>query len=84
VGYWRTTGTNTGQFDPSGLIATGRRISNHGATLLEFREGEVCRVRVVHDTAEFLRQLGVLPKAGSTGERLAVLATNLRTRLRRR
>lgn len=84
VGYWHMTGTNTGRSDPPGLLATERRISNHGATLLEFREGKVSRVRVIYDAAESLRQLGILPKGGSRSERLAVVATNLRTRLRRR
>jgi len=84
VGYWHATGTNTGRFDPTGLLATGRRISNHGGTFLEFREGKVSRARVVYDTAEFLRQLGVVPKTGSRGERLAIFAANLRIRLRRR
>ena len=82
--YWHATATNTGRWDPPGLLATGRRISFQGGTFLEFRDGKVCRVRVVYDAAELLRQAGVLPKAGSRGERLAFLAANLRTRLHRR
>jgi len=81
--YWHATATNTGRWDPPGLLATGRRISFQGGTFLEFRDGKVCRVRVVYDAAELLRQVGVLPKGGSTGERLAFWAANLRTRLRR-
>jgi len=41
-------------------------------------------VRVVYDVAELLRQLGVLPKGGSRGERMAFWGANVRTRLRRR
>jgi len=81
--YWHATATHTGRWDPPGLAATGRRISFHGATFLEFRDGKVSRVRVVYDVAEILRQLGVLPKGRSRGERLTMLAANLRSRLRR-
>ena len=82
--YWHATATHTGKWDPPGLLATGRRISWHGGTFLEFRDGKACGVRVVYDVAELMRQLGVLPKGGSRGERLAFWAANLRTRLRRR
>ena len=81
--YWHATATHTGRWDPPGLAATGRRISFHGATFLEFRDGKVSRVRVVYDVAEILHELGVLPKGRSRGERLTMLAANLRTRLRR-
>ena len=82
--YWHATATNTGRWDPPGLLATGRRIRFHGGTFLEFQDGKACRVRTIYDTAELLRQLGVLPKRGSKGERLACFAANLRVRLRRR
>ena len=84
AGYWQITGTNTGPFDPPGLLATGHRVSFHGGAFMEFRDGKLSRVRVIYDAAEFLRQLGVLPKGRSRGERFAFFAANLRTRLHRR
>ena len=81
--YWQAAATNTGGWDPPGLSATGRQISFHGGSFLEFREGKVCRIRVVYDVAEILRQLGVLPKGGSAGERLIMTVANLRGRFHR-
>jgi steroid delta-isomerase-like uncharacterized protein len=81
---WRACGTQTGVWDPPGLSPTARRISFEGATVEEFRDGKICRIRVVYDTADVLRQLGVLPKPGSLGERAIIALANLQTQLRRR
>lgn len=84
AGYWHATGTHTGIWDPPGLKPSGRRVSFQGGAFLEFRDGKLCRYRVVYDVAELLRQLGVLPSTRSRGERLTVMAANLRNRLHRR
>ncbi|HUO74944.1 MAG TPA: ester cyclase [Solirubrobacteraceae bacterium] len=81
--YWRGTGSNTGRWDPPGLDPTGRRVQFHGAEFAEQRDGKFCRVRVVYDVTELLRQAGVLPKRGSTAERLMMHGANLLGRLRR-
>jgi hypothetical protein len=36
------------------------------------------------DDVEIMRQLGILPKAGSRGERAVIALANLQTQLRRR
>lgn len=81
---WRATGSQTGTWDPPGLSPTGRRISFEGASVEEFRDGKICRIRVVYDVAAIMRQLGVLPKAGSIGERAIIALANLQTQLHQR
>ena len=82
--YWHGTATHTGLWDPPGLKPGGRQFSFHGATFLETRDGMLCRIRVVYDVAGIMRQMGVLPTAGSAGERLIMIAANALTWLRRR
>ena len=82
--YWHGTATQTGFWDPPGLKPGGRRFSFHGATFLESRDDKLCRIRVVYDVASVMRQLGVLPRRRSAGERLIMTTANLRTRLLRR
>jgi len=82
--YWHATATATGLWDPPGPKPGGWPFSFDGASFLESRDGKLCRIRVVYDVANMMRQFGVLPKTGSLGERLTIKAANLRTRLRRR
>ena len=84
AGCWRASATHTGIWDPPGLSPTGQRISFEGTSVEEFRDGKICRMRVVYDVAGIMRQLGVLPKAGSRGERAIIALANLQTQLRRR
>jgi steroid delta-isomerase-like uncharacterized protein len=81
---WRASATHTGMWDPPGLSPTGRHVSFAGTSVEEFRDGKICRMRVVYDVADILRQLGVLPKPGSTGERVIIALANFQTQLRRR
>lgn len=60
---WLGTGTHTGQLDTPPLAPTGRRFQGHVWAMFEFCDGLVSRVRVVFDTADFMRQLCVLPAA---------------------
>lgn len=82
--YWKGTATHTGHWDPPGLRPTGRSFTFHGATFLETRNGKLCRIRVVYDVADIMRQLGVLPGSASIGERLIILTANLRKLILRR
>jgi len=82
--YWRATGTHTGVWDPPGLAATGRRVRFEGANVAELRDGKLCRVRQVYDVSSALRQVGILPDAGSLGERGIITVANAWTKLRRR
>jgi steroid delta-isomerase-like uncharacterized protein len=85
---WRGSATHTGPLDPPGFAPTGKRIEFEGADFLEFREGRVCRLRVVFDMMDVARQLGTLPRAGSRAEKAVATAQRLsvqaRSRLRRR
>jgi hypothetical protein len=85
--YWKGTGTFTGPLDPPGFAATGARIEIDGFDLQEYRDGRVCRLRVVTDMMELSRQLGLMPPQGSQVEKAAAAAQRLgvmvRDRLRR-
>jgi steroid delta-isomerase-like uncharacterized protein len=85
---WKGTGTFTGPLDPPGFAPTGARLEIDGFDLQEYRDGRVCRLRIVTDMMEASRQLGLMPpvgsrveKAGAAAQRLAVKA---RDRMRRR
>lgn len=53
----------------------------------EYRDGRVCRLRIVFDMVDVGRQLGTLPKAGSPVEKAGAsaqrLAMSVQERLRR-
>jgi len=79
--YWRGTGTNTGPTDPPGLKATGKSLEFYGADFHEYRDGKVCRLTIVFDMADLMRQLGALPSQGGREEKMLIGMTNLRGRL---
>jgi SnoaL-like polyketide cyclase len=79
--WWRAQGTNTGAIDPPGIPATGKLVEFQGADFHEYRDGEISRLRIVFDTADISRQLGLLPAHGSVGERALVLLQQIRTRV---
>lgn len=78
---WRMTGTNTGPIDPPGFAPTGRSFAIDGVTRWCFRGGLVWRDRDIYDAASVSRQLGLMPDAGSRGERMLVRMQQLRARL---
>jgi steroid delta-isomerase-like uncharacterized protein len=86
--YWKGTGTFTGPLDPPGFAPTGARIEIDGFDLQEYRDGRVCRLRIVTDMLEVSRQLGLMPAQGSRAEKAAAaaqrLAVQARDRLKRR
>jgi steroid delta-isomerase-like uncharacterized protein len=67
--YWKGWGTHTGPLDPPGFAPTGRKVEFEGADFHDYRDGRVCRLRIVFDMMEVARQLGTLPKAGSRVEK---------------
>ena len=63
----KVLGTHSG---PLGRItATGRALEVHAVAFAELAEGRLWRVRVFFDLYDAGRQLGVLPRSGSAGER---------------
>lgn len=82
--YWRGSGTQTGPIDPPGFAPTGKRIEFEGADFHEYRDGRVCRLRIVFDMMDVGRQLGTLPQAGSRTEKIAAAAHRLGMQARSR
>jgi steroid delta-isomerase-like uncharacterized protein len=82
--YWRGRGTHSGPLDPPGFAPTGKQIGFEGADFHEYREGRVCRLRIVFDMLEVGRQIGMLPKAGSPVEKAGAAAQRLGMQVRER
>jgi steroid delta-isomerase-like uncharacterized protein len=80
---WRMTGTNTGPIDPPGFAPTGRSYAIEAVTRVSFRAGLVWRDRDIYDGTDVSRQLGLMPSAGSRGERMLVRMQRLRARFSR-
>jgi steroid delta-isomerase-like uncharacterized protein len=78
--WWNASGTHTGPLDPPGLAPTGKALAFDGADFHEYRDGKVARLRIVFDMGAVIRQLGLLPAAGSREERLMAKAAGLRKR----
>jgi glyoxylase-like metal-dependent hydrolase (beta-lactamase superfamily II) len=80
---WRARGTFSGSsFD--GIEPTGARIDVEGVDLVTVREGKVVDLDAFVNYADFARQIGVLPPAGSPTEQRMTSLMNARTRLGRR
>ncbi len=80
---WTGSATHTGRIDPPGVAPTGRHFTFEGFDLHEYRDGRVARLWICFDMAGIMRDLGVLPPAGSRAEQLTAKLANLQTRLRR-
>jgi steroid delta-isomerase-like uncharacterized protein len=80
--WWKGYATNSGPIDPPGLAATGRRIEFEGGEFDTYRDGKLSDLKIVFDMADLMRQLGVLPPAGSGGERAMVVLQRAGTRVR--
>ena len=55
------------------IAATGRRIELHAVVYAELRDERLWRVRAFFDLYDAGRQLGVLPRTGTAGERALLL-----------
>jgi steroid delta-isomerase-like uncharacterized protein len=80
--HWRTTGTHTGPLEPPGFAPTGRPWELDGVDLHEYRDGRVCKLRVVFDQLSVARQLGLMPAAGSRPERAMAMAQRSASRVK--
>ena len=82
--YWKGSGTFTGPLDPPGFAPTGARLEIDGFDLQEYRDGRVCRLRIVTDMLEASRQLGLMPAQGSRVEKAGAAAQRLGVTMRNR
>jgi hypothetical protein len=84
VVQWTATGTFSGA-QWQGIEPTGDRVALRGIDAIRLDEdGRVEENTVYYDGAEFLRQIGMLPKRDSAAERAMIAASNAARRLRRR
>jgi hypothetical protein len=80
---WRATGVFAGTARFEGLDPNGARVEVQGCDVLTVRDGLIQRNDAYMNGTEMARQLGALPPAGSTPERMMTGALNLKTRLAR-
>jgi steroid delta-isomerase-like uncharacterized protein len=80
---WRMLGTNTGPLDPPGFAPTGRSIEIEGVDHWWFRDGLLARYRADYDSLGLMRQLGLMPPAGSRAEHAMVRLQRAGSRFRR-
>ncbi|MDQ6914989.1 MAG: ester cyclase [Actinomycetota bacterium] len=82
VVQWRGTGTFSGA-PFLGIQPTGRRVEMRGVDVIEFDDqGRIAHNTIYYDGAEFARQVGMLPRRDSTGDRLLTTMFNGATKLR--
>jgi ketosteroid isomerase-like protein len=55
------------------LVPTGRAVEVHAVVYAELREGRLLRVRAFYDVWGAARELGVVPRPGTAGERALLL-----------
>jgi steroid delta-isomerase-like uncharacterized protein len=83
VGQWHLEGTfSGGPFQ--GLQPTGRTIDLRGIDVMEFDDGLLRHNTVYYDGLAFARQVGLLPPAGSRGDRGLMSVFNAFTRTKAR
>jgi steroid delta-isomerase-like uncharacterized protein len=76
---WRATGTFTGPGKFQGLAPTGAAIDIQGCDMIEVSDGEIVGNNAYINGAQVAQQLGVLPPAGSFGEKALTAGANART-----
>jgi len=74
---WIGNATHTGPLNPPGLAPTGRALEFPGADFHEYRDGKVCRLRVLFDMADVSQQMGLMPKPGSRMEKMLATAQRM-------
>jgi steroid delta-isomerase-like uncharacterized protein len=80
---WTMEGTHRGELDPPGFAPTGRRMRVDGVDQWTMRDGRIARYRAFYDLNDLARQLGIVPAAGSRGERAMVGVQRLQARFSR-
>jgi predicted ester cyclase len=76
---WRVSGTFTGPGRFQGLAPTGHRIVMEGCDMLKVEDGEIVANHAYTNGAELAQQLGLLPKQGTTADRVVTGAFNAKT-----
>ncbi|MEX2253299.1 MAG: ester cyclase [Thermoleophilaceae bacterium] len=76
---WRVTGTFSGA-PYLGIEPTGRPLDLRGMDLIAIEDGRIAGNEIYYDQLAFARQIGMLPSAGSLGDRLMTGAFNLLTK----
>jgi steroid delta-isomerase-like uncharacterized protein len=76
---WRVTGTFTGPGRFQGLAPTGDRIVMEGCDMLKVEDGQIVANHAYTNAAELAQQLGLLPKQGTTADRVVTGAFNAKT-----
>ena len=76
---WRVSGTFTGPGRFQGLAPTGDRIVMEGCDMLKVEGGEIVANHAYTNGAELAQQLGLLPKQGTTADRVVTGAFNAKT-----
>jgi steroid delta-isomerase-like uncharacterized protein len=82
VVQWRAAGTFTGGTF-QGIEPTGRHVEIRGVDFMEIAEGRVRHNTVYYDGASFARQIGLLPRAGSTADKALLSTLNAAMRMRK-
>jgi predicted ester cyclase len=81
---WSMEGTMRGHIDPPGFAPTGARFQIDGVDLWTMEGDRISRYRAFYDLNDLVRQLGILPAAGSRAERAIAALQRLQVRLSRR
>jgi predicted ester cyclase len=76
---WRTTGTFAGPGRFQGLAPTGNRVVMEGCDMLRVEDGRIVENNAYTNGVELAQQLGLLPKQGTTADRVMTGAFNART-----
>ncbi len=78
-------GTHRGPFvTPAGPIPpTGRPVELRIAEMYQVRAGKIRYLRAYYDSATLMRQLGLLPRHGSSADRLVTRAMGLGVKVKR-
>ena len=82
VVQWRLRGNFTGSPLPAGIEATGGWVELRGCDVVEVADDKITRITAYIDGMELARSLGMLPAAGSGGEKAMIQAFNLATKAR--
>jgi glyoxylase-like metal-dependent hydrolase (beta-lactamase superfamily II)/predicted ester cyclase len=78
---WAMEGTFAGPGSFQGVQPTGSRVSLEGVDVLTVRGGKIVENRAYTDGAEFARQIGAMPAAGSKAEERLTGLANFRTKV---
>ena len=76
---WRITGTFTGPGRFQGLAPTGASIDMEGCDMLRVEDGQIVENNAYTNGVLIAQQLGLLPKQGTTADRVMTGAFNAKT-----